>query len=258
MCLIVFQIDQQPHYKFILAANRDEEYARPTMAAHFWPEYPGLLAGKDLSAKGTWLGITNQGKFAAITNDYTGNMPLQPTGVSRGKLVLDYLIGTEDPSAYIQRIQANRAHYSGFNLIAGSIAQLYHYNNSSNEITAIEPGIHAISNATLDTPWPKVVQTKTALSALGGQPSIAEESLFRIMADKTPAPDEQLPDLPLPIGQKRAVSANFIETPQFGTRSTTLLLVDQDNQVTFVERTYLPNDRTSDVRFSFPIASAEI
>jgi len=258
MCLIVFQINQHPRYKFILAANRDEEYARPTMAAHFWPEYPVLLAGKDLSAKGTWLGITKQGKFAAITNDYTGSMPLQPTGVSRGKLVLDYLIGNEAPFAYMQRIQAKSAQYSGFNLIAGSIAQLYHYNNSNNEIAEIETGIHAISNATLDTPWPKVVQTKKAISALGDQPSIDEESLFRIMADKTPALDELLPDLPLPIEQKRAVSANFIETPYFGTRSTTLLLVDQDNQVTFVERTYLPNDRTSDVRFSFPIMPVEV
>ena len=257
MCLIVFQIDQHPRYKLILAANRDEEYARPTMAAHFWPEYPGLLAGKDLTANGTWLGITKQGKFAAITNDYTGTMPKLSTGVSRGKLVLDYLIGNENPLAYLQHIQAKREQYSGFNLIAGSIAQLYHYNNSSNEITLIDAGIHGISNATLDTPWPKVIQTKTALSSLDTSAVIDEEALFRIMADKAPAPDEQLPDLPLPIEQKRAVSANFIETPNFGTRSTTLLLVDHADQVTFAERTYLANGGTSDVRFSFPIEPAE-
>lgn len=258
MCLILFQIDQHPRYKFILAANRDEEFARPTMAAHFWPEYPALLAGKDLLANGTWLGITKQGKFAAITNDYTGTMPKLPTGVSRGKLVLDYLIGNENPLTYMQQIQSNRAQYSGFNLIAGSIAQLYHYNNSSNEITSIDAGIHGISNATLDTPWPKVTQTKAALSSLDTPAVIDEEALFRIMADKTPAPDQQLPDLPLPIEQKRAVSANFIETPNFGTRSTTLLLVDHDDQVTFAERTYQANGRTSDARFSFPIEPPEI
>ena len=257
MCLIVFQIDQHPRYKFILAANRDEEFARPTMAAHFWPEYPGLLAGKDLSANGTWLGITKQGKFAAITNDYTGTIPKLSTGVSRGELVLDYLTGNEPALAYMQHIQAKRERYSGFNLIAGSIAQLYHYNNSSNEITLIDAGIHGISNATLDTPWPKVIQTKAALSSLDQHSIIDEEALFRIMADKTPAPDEQLPDLPLPIEQKRAVSANFIETPHFGTRSTTLLLVDHADQVTFAERTYLANGETNDVRFSFPIEPAE-
>ncbi|CZQ90336.1 nrde protein [Trichococcus palustris] len=257
MCLIVLQIDQHPRYKFIVAANRDEDYARPTMAAHFWPEYPGLLAGKDLSAKGTWLGITKQGRFAAITNDYTGTMPKLPTGVSRGKLVLDYLSSNENPLAYLQQIQAKRLQYSGFNLILGSIVHLYHYNNSIDEITLIDAGIHGISNATLDTPWPKVTQTKAALSSLDAPSVIDEEALFHIMADKTPAPDELLPDLPLPIEQKRAVSANFIETPHFGTRSTTLLLVDHADQVTFAERTYLANGGTTDVRFSFPIEPAE-
>ena len=254
MCLISMQLRQHASYKLILVANRDEQYGRPSLPAHFWTDHPDLLAGKDLSKHGTWLGITKQGRIAAVTNSYLTTDQESDKKLSRGNLVMDYLTGSMDPNAYLEQVRQQRSDYNGFNLVIGSSDRLHHYNNILDEYSILQIGNHAVSNATLDTPWPKVTLTKAAVAELASSSLLDEEDIFRIMADRTPPPDDQLPDLPLPLQIKRAVSANFIQTERYGTRSTTLILIDHSDQVTFVERSYLPNGTSSDVRFQFQLS----
>ena len=257
MCLISIQLRQHAVYKLVLVANRDEQYDRPALPAHFWPDHPDLLAGKDLSARGTWLGITKQGRIAAVTNSYLITTQESDQKLSRGNLVMDYLTGNIGPEGYLEQIRQQRTDYNGFNLLIGSSDSLHHYNNILDEISIIQTGSHAVSNATLDTPWPKVTLTKAAMAELASSSELDEEAIFRIMADRTPPSDDQLPDLPLPLPILRAVSANFIRTERYGTRSTTLILIDHSDQVTFVERSYLPDGTSSDVRFNFLLMAEE-
>ena len=257
MCLISLQLSQNASYKLILVANRDEQYDRPSLPAHFWPDHPDLLAGKDLSARGTWLGITKQGRIAAVTNSYLITTQESDQKLSRGNLVMDYLTGNIGPEGYLEQIRQQRTDYNGFNLLIGSSDSLHHYNNILDEISIIQTGSHAVSNATLDTPWPKVTLTKAAMAELASSSELDEEAIFRIMADRTPPSDDQLPDLPLPLPILRAVSANFIRTERYGTRSTTLILIDHSDRVTFVERCYLPDGTSSDVRFNFLLMAEE-
>ena len=254
MCLISMQLNQHASYKFMLVANRDEQYDRPSLPAHFWPDHPDLLAGKDLSEQGTWLGITKQGRIAAVTNSYLTTDQESDKKLSRGKLVIDYLTGGIGAEDYLNQVRQQRSDYNGFNLIVGSSESLHHYNNILDEYRIIQTGNHAVSNATLDTPWPKVTITKAAMAELASSSPLDEEAIFRIMADRTPPSDDQLPDLPLPLPILRAVSANFIRTERYGTRSTTLILIDHSDQVTFVERSYLPDGTSSDVRFQFQLS----
>ena len=257
MCLISMQLNQHASYKFMLVANRDEQYDRPSLPAHFWPDHPDLLAGKDLSEQGTWLGITKQGRIAAVTNSYLTTDQESDKKLSRGKLVIDYLTGGIGAEDYLNQVRQQRSDYNGFNLIVGSSESLHHYNNILDEYRIIQTGNHAVSNATLDTPWPKVTITKAAMAELASSSELDEEAIFRIMADSTPPSDDQLPDLPLPLPILRAVSANFIRTERYGTRSTTLILIDHSDQVTFVERCYLPDGTSSDVRFNFLLMAEE-
>lgn len=257
MCLISIQLSLHASYKLVLVANRDEQYDRPSLPAHFWPDYPDLLAGKDLSARGTWLGITKQGRIAAVTNSYLTTDQESDKKLSRGKLVMDYLTGDIGPNEYLGQIRQQRSDYNGFNLIVGSSDSLHHYNNILDEMSVLQTGNHAVSNATLDTPWPKVTLTKAAMAELAGSSLLDEEAIFRIMADRTPPPDDRLPDLPLDLPILRAVSANFIQTERYGTLSTTLILIDHSDQVTFVERSYLPDGTSSDVRFNFQLMTEE-
>lgn len=257
MCLISMQLSQHSSYKLLLVANRDELYGRPSLPAHFWPDHPDLLAGKDLSENGTWLGITKQGRIAAVTNSYLTTDQESDKKLSRGNLVMDYLTGSSGPEDYLNQVRQQRSDYNGFNLIVGSRDSLHHYNNILDELRVMPTGNHAVSNATLDTPWPKVTRTKAAMAELASSSPLDEEAIFRIMADRTPPSDDQLPDLPLPLPIKRAVSANFIQTERYGTRSTTLILIDHSDRVTFVERSYLPDGTSSDVRFNFQLMAEE-
>ncbi|WP_159072116.1 NRDE family protein [Trichococcus paludicola] len=257
MCLISLQLSQHASYKLMLVANRDEQYDRPSLAAHFWLDHPDLLAGKDLSAHGAWLGITKQGRIAAVTNSYLTTDQESDQKLSRGNLVMDYLTGSTEPQDYLNQVKQQRTDYNGFNLIVGSSDSLHHYNNILDESSVLQSGNHTISNATLDTPWPKVTRTKAAMAELASSATLDEEAIFRIMSDRTPPPDDQLPDLPLDLPILRAVSANFIQTERYGTRSTTLILIDYSDQVTFVERSYLPDGTSKDVRFNFQLKAEE-
>ena len=240
MCLIIFAFQTHPRYKLILAANRDEYYHRPTAPAGWWKEARFLLAGKDLEAGGTWMGITKKGKLAALTN-YRGTPSHKKNAPSRGALVTQYLLSNISSREYLEELRAKRSEYSGFNLILGDMDQLCYYSNRQNKILHVPPGVHGLSNDSLDTPWPKVVKGKQILEQqVLSQPEISLASIFSLLEDTEMAPDHQLPDTGVGIEYERTLSPIFIKSPQYGTRSSTVLLVDKDNRVTFAERGFVP------------------
>jgi uncharacterized protein with NRDE domain len=253
MCLIVFANDFLKDYKLIFAANRDEFYNRPTEQADFWKDHPDLLAGKDLQAGGTWMGITRKGKFAAITNfrDLKNHRNDAP---SRGNLTLDFLVNDFTPEEYYNRLSSDLKYYNGFNLILGDTNELYYFSNKTNGLKKLEPGIHGISNAILDTPWPKVEKSKRQLKHLIEQKNIHPWEVLNLLDDTSPAKDEELPDTGVGLELERTLSSIFIKSEKYGTRSSTIVTVDKHNNVKFVEKTYYANTgRFSNKEFNFII-----
>ncbi|MFW6157464.1 MAG: NRDE family protein [Balneolaceae bacterium] len=238
MCLIAFAYKTHPVYELVFAANRDEFYSRPTRPAKFWGTDPDMLAGKDLEAGGTWMGINTLGEFAAVTNfrDMSNVMNNVPT---RGKLVTEYLIRPENTETYLQQIHKDAGRYNGFNLLAGTVDRLWYYSNAKRNITAVDPGIHGLSNHLLNTSWVKVERARQALATELKKEMITGEELFELLKDDRPAPDDALPDTGLTFEIEKAVSPVFIKTEKYGTRCSTILLIDKQGHVTFEERCYL-------------------
>jgi len=237
MCLIVFANNLHRNYKLIFAANRDEFYNRPTGQAGFWGDYPDLLAGKDMQAGGTWMGITKQGRFAAITN-FRDLKNQRDDAPSRGNLTLDFLISDIDPEAYYNKFKSDLDKFNGFNLILGSIDQLYYFSNKIDGIQKLDSGIYGISNALLNTPWQKVEKSKDYLEKLINQPEIHPWEVLNILNDTTTAKDDELPDTGVGVELERQLSPVFIKTEKYGTRCSTVVMVDKKNNVKFIEKSY--------------------
>jgi len=237
MCLIFFSINEHPDYKLIIAANRDEFYERATAPAQFWTDHPQVLAGRDLEAGGTWLGITKTGKISMLTN-YRDPSNINPKAPSRGKLVMDYLIEPVAPGQYLNNIAEKGNTYNGFNLLAGTPDEMYYYSNYGTDVKKLDSGFYGLSNHLLDTPWPKVVNVKLRIKPLVYAQKIDKEKIFTEMYNDEIAADSSLPQTGLSVDRERALSAMFIKTPNYGSRCSTLLMIDNDNRVSFTERTY--------------------
>lgn len=237
MCLIFLSLNHHPRYKLIVAANRDEFYNRPTTPADFWEDAPSLLAGRDLEAKGTWLGITRQGRFGLLTN-YRDPKNIHPNAPSRGHLVTDYLLGEMSGKEYMEVLEPRSKTYNGFNLIVGSPSALWYYSNYGQGTQSLSPGFYGLSNALLDTPWPKVEQGKSMVSRVLEQDRVEPEALFEVLCNDKPAPDNKLPDTGVGLARERALSSMFIKSPNYGSRCSTVVLVDRNNHVTFSERVF--------------------
>jgi uncharacterized protein with NRDE domain len=237
MCLILLAVDSHPRYSLVVAANRDEYYARPTRSLQQWPEAPQLWAGKDLTAGGTWLGLTRAGRFAAVTNARETVAPAQPR--SRGRLTLDFLLGSDAPGDYAARIAAEGAHYAGFNLLVGDRTGLYYCSNGEPAARGphrLAPGLYGIANASLDTPWPKVESGKADLRALlQGDPTPA------LLLDLVAAPAETatpLPGLSMEALTEHLQATRFINSSTYGTRASTALLLDRNGAATLWEQNF--------------------
>jgi uncharacterized protein with NRDE domain len=254
MCLILFSYRNHPSYHLILIGNRDEFYDRPTTKACFWDDAPFLLAGRDLRGNGTWFGITKSGRFAAITN-YRDPSSIIEKAPSRGLLIKNYLLGSEPPDIFLRMLSEVANKYNGFNILVGNIESLYWFSNRNKDIQLLKPGIHGLSNHLLDTPWPKLIFGKKRLDeVITGNETPSPEKLLHILSDKTIADDINLPDTGVGLERERMLSPLFISSPDYGTRSSYVLLIDAKRKVTFLERTYYVDvDHYSDAEYQFTI-----
>jgi len=241
MCVIFLAYKQNAKYPLILLANRDEFYDRPTAAADVWEDYPNILAGRDLVGNGTWLGVTESGKFSALTN-YRD--PAQEKGeFSRGDLVADFLKTEICAKEYLADVKSRALKYSGFNLVVGEInserSELFYFSNQRDEIVELSGGLYGLSNHLLDTPWRKVEKGKSALAELISKGDLRKEVFFDLLADKTLAEDHELPDTGIGYEREKLLSSIFIETPIYGTRCSTVLTFTDEFDVDFEERVFV-------------------
>lgn len=230
-----------PDYPLIFAGNRDENYDRPSAAATFWDDAPDIFGGRDLEKGGTWLGLTRTGRIATVTNYRAGFARRGEAPRSRGELVASYLRGTGTPAQFLQQVIPASPQYRDFCLIVGNLDQLHFYSNRGSAPQEIAPGVHGLSNHLLDTPWPKVRLGRARVSALLER-SEADlvEGLFGLLADRTPAPDAELPDTGVGLTRERELSPCFIADARYGTRASTVMLIHRDHTVLFRERLFGP------------------
>lgn len=251
MCLILLAWKTHPDYPLILLANRDEHYTRPTAALHAWETKPIMYAGKDLEAGGTWLGATETGRFAAVTN-IRDTQPVPEQARSRGHLVSHYLQNRQMPSNYLSGIESEQQHYQGFNLLVGTPKTLVYLNNRKGSSRLLTRGIYGLSNAAIDTQWPKVQESKVAFIRQISKREPDSESLFEIMRNTATYPDQLLPDTGVGPEAERQLSPIFIQGKDYGTRSSTLLMWNRQGQAQMIERSY-DGEEHSDQKFEFLI-----
>ncbi len=238
MCLIFLAHRVHPRYPLILAANRDEFYHRPTVPASFWETEPQILAGRDLKSGGTWLGISRTGRIAALSN-YRDPNSVRENAPSRGGLVTEFLFDDIPPVEYLALLRERSLDYNGFNIIFGDLKNLFFYSNRGEVPPQLQPGIHGLSNHLLDTDWPKVRHGKNTLAEIlapGKEPDV--EEIFTLLADRSLPDDSLLPDTGVGLETERLLAPLFITGPTYGTRSSSILLINHDAEATFVERTY--------------------
>lgn len=223
MCLILMGVDPDADHRLVVAANRDEFYARPTAQATWWSDAPQILAGRDLEAGGTWLGVTRDGRFAAVTNFREDPPdPLPPR--SRGALTADFLTGTASPANYLAGIEPVAQDFRGFNLIVADRDSVCYYSNREGQIRELEPGFYGLSNQLLDCDWPKVVRGRKQLAR-------AAERGF---------PKNELFSLVFCPGDGEPYSQSFIATETYGTSASTVLKVKRSGDVYFQEQNFRP------------------
>lgn len=236
MCLIVLAWQANPDYPLVVAANRDEFFARPSAPAGFWEDAPEIFAGRDLEAGGTWLGVSRRQRFAALTNFREGGVQLVDAP-SRGALVADFLTSEDDPETFLVAMTRRHADFNGFNLFVGDGQKLGYYSNRGPAPRWLAPGIYGLSNHLLDTPWPKLSAAKTAFAkALEHLPDSAR--FFELLADQEIIADTHLPETGVPLEWERILSAIFVNSPEYGTRASTLLTMHRSGRITLVERRF--------------------
>lgn len=239
MCLIAMALEHHPRYPLVVVANRDEHHLRPTSHAHWWPGHANILAGKDLQAGGTWMGINAQARWAAITNYREGVSTPAPR--TRGELPIHYLAGGGSPREYLDEIIPRVGEYGGFSLLLGKGSQVYYFSNRSSGVKKVAPGIHTLGNHLLDTPWPKAELARLKLSQALRMPELQVEDLLEVLASDIPFEDHELPVTGVGIALERVLSPPFIKGEEYGTRCTSVLLYDRNGTVTFAEQSFLPH-----------------
>ena len=238
MCLIFIAHRQHPDYPLIIAANRDEFYDRPSEVMHF-QQQGNLLAGKDLKAGGTWLGLNRKGRFAAVTN-YREAQPEQAPELSRGHIPMGFLHSNLPAEDYAEQLRQDQHQYAGFNLVFGSLKppfSLYHLSNRSTTVSPLKDGLFGLSNALLDSHWPKIDQARPRIRALLQKPPEPEDWFF-MLADRNMASIPELPDTGIGQQKEQLMSPRFIHTYSYGTRSSTVLFISHDHQAYVYERSY--------------------
>ena len=241
MCLILFALQAHPDYPLVVAANRDESYARPTAPAAFWQDHPQVYGGRDLEMGGAWMGLTTRGRFAAVTN-FRDGFPKGTAPRSRGELTGGYLTGDQAALPYLHTIAARKTEYADFGTLAGDPKALWFLSNHGSGVEAVTPGVHGLSNHLLDTPWPKVADGKRELAALlEGDKTALAEALFDMLADRSVAAENVLPDTGVGMAREKQLGPKFIAVDaRYGTRASTVVLVHRDGTVFYGERSFGP------------------
>ena len=260
MCLAVLSLQPDSDWQWVIVANRDEAHERPSADMQPWEQDPSILAGRDLRAGGSWLGVRSDGRFALLTN-YREPGRQRPDAPSRGHLVEQFLKGPASIQDYLQALEVPAGRYNGFNLLLGQAADWFHASNRADMwARRIAPGTYGLSNALFDTPWPKVLLTRQAVEQqLRKSRSVSDfpnrisgssheqlhgdlaDLLSDIFSDKNPAPDDILPETGVGLERERMLSSPFIVSPGYGTRCTTVVMQHRDGQLMAQETTYFPD-----------------
>ena len=243
MCLIIFAHKAESHFPLVVAANRDEFFSRPTQPAMFWESEVNkqtILAGKDLLAGGTWLGLSKAGRFSAVTNIRDPSQA-EPAPRSRGELTLNFLRGTDSAEDYANSLSESFNHYAGFNLLFGDSKDMFYVNNLENLVHKLEPGIYGLSNDLLNSDWPKINRGREDLkSLLNKSNSLTTDQLIKMMNQREISKDENLPCTGVSLEIERALSSTFIMNTNhgYGTRCSTAIIAREDGEFRFSEQNY--------------------
>lgn len=238
MCLVALALQVHPDYPLVIAANRDEYYARPTDRAGFWQDQPGILGGRDALHGGSWFAVSRDGRFAAVTN-IRGDEMEKDAPRSRGLLVSGFLSGTGSMQDYLEQLVEETADYNAFNLLLGTAKEVFFMSSRKRSFQRMEQGIHAVSNGELDEAWPKVIRIRKVLAGLVANGSINEhESLLQALADREQPRDGALPDTGVGEELERLLAPVFIHGDSYGTRASTVFSIDRRGQARFVEKVY--------------------
>ena len=249
MCLVVLAFRVSDDNPVVLAANRDEFHARPTREARWWPNAGDILAGRDLEAGGTWLGVHRTGRFATVTN-YRDADAASRDHASRGRLVKDFLASDQAPLDYLRSIDGDA--FAGFNLLVGDTQAVGYLSNRGGGLRELPPGIYGLSNATLDTPWEKVERSKARLAAMVASRRVSDTALMDLLGDGDRGPASEVRDERLPFDIAHAITAPFIVTREYGTRCSTIVRAESSGRWHFLERRFGPQGAaTGDSRYSF-------
>lgn len=251
MCLVLYAFNRSEEYPVIFAANRDEYYNRATAPMQFWTDHPHILAGRDLEQGGTWFGIHTSGRFAALTN-YRDPRWVKPHAPSRGGIIVDFLESRQSIRQFAAGMENRFNAYAGFNLLFGNREQTYWFSSVKNRCEPVSSGVHGLCNRDLNTPWPKVEKGKKALEKAIQHP-FSKADLMTILSDQSRPEDHLLPDTGVGIEWERYLSPLFIQSPGYGTRSSTVMCISRTGVITVFEKTHpLPGDdkRVEDREFT--------
>ena len=259
MCLIAFAWNAHPDFRLIVAANRDEWHDRPAAPAAWWNDHPDILAGRDMRAGGTCMGVNRKGRFAAITN-FREPSNKQSMARSRGELVTAFLANDATPETFLYATKLRSHEYTEFNLIVGDTSSIAYFSSLRGEVEILSPGVYALSNHTLNEPWPKVNAAKSALEAIlqAEMPEKARQmAIYDFLSDTETAPDSTLPDTGVGLAWERVLSPALIVTPTYGTRASTILSIANSNEVSFAEHTRAINGAVRSVaEFRFEVRTS--
>jgi uncharacterized protein with NRDE domain len=255
MCLILLAWRVHPKYPCVIAANRDEYFERPTASADWWADDSGILGGRDLQAGGTWFGVTRSARFAALTN-FRDPATFRMDAPSRGKLVTDFLTARWPTAAGLEEVARRGAQCNPYNLICSDGEVLGVYESTVARARTLEPGVYALSNHLLDTPWPKVRQAKSQLSAaLDELPKAA--AMLDLLRDDETAPDGELPRTGVSLELERMLSSAFVRGETYGTRSSTIFTIAVDGTASFAEWAWSETGSLAGLaRYHFQVAAA--
>jgi len=252
MCLIAWNWQPDSDCPLLLVANRDEFYARPSAALHAWQDAP-IVAGRDLQAGGTWLGVSRSGRMAALTN-YRDPAMLRSDAPSRGELVSGFLQGDASAADYLSQLQPRAARYNPFNLLVFDGTELLGLQSRDAQVLRMAPGVGAVSNADFHTPWPKLGQLTSGLQSLLAHGPASDAQLLALLQDRSPAADADLPDTGIALDLERVLSATFIVTPDYGTRACSILRYQKD-RIDYSEHSFDAQGAADVVSLTLPLKS---